>query len=412
MIAMLLPDPPPGWLRWLRQARQRAPALLTGSVAWLCTVLAILLTGSIAGCGGGVGTEGTGTFAGSVGSGPITGFGSILVSGVRYEHSAATIDDEDGNPVDRASLALGMVVQVDAQAIRTAAGGDAMNATATHVRTRRALLGPARAIDAAAGHLQVLAQQVLVTGDTVFSAKLAGGLSTLSEGQLLQVHGMYDASRTAWVATHIALAAAGSTFRVTGPVASVDPGQGFTLGSQRYVAASSDLVAGAVVQLQVQPEPDAEGRWVVSALRTLDVAADERQHVSLEAMVASVLSSSRFIVDGTTVDTRTALVTGSVQPGALVQVHGSLQGGVLLASRVEASPSGQVRGFELRGKLSQPDTASQRFVLHGLTVSYAGAGFNGGSAATLVGYTGTLEVQGRLSADRQVLEAISISFKN
>jgi hypothetical protein len=105
-------------------------------------------------------------------------------------------------------------------------------------------------------------------------------------------------------------------------------------------------------------------------------------------------------------------VTGSVQPGALVQVHGSLQGGVLLASRVEASPSGQVRGFELRGKLSQPDTASQRFVLHGLTVSYAGAGFNGGSAATLVGYTGTLEVQGRLSADRQVLEAISISFKN
>ncbi|MCE2692388.1 MAG: hypothetical protein LW862_21730 [Rubrivivax sp.] len=34
------------------------------------------------------------------------------------------------------------------------------------------------------------------------------------------------------------------------------------------------------------------------------------------------------------------------------------------------------------------------------------------AAATLVGYTGTLEVKGRLSADRQVLEAISISFKN
>ena len=411
MTAMLLPDPPPGWLRWLHQTRQRALALLTGSMAWLRTVLAILLAGSIAGCGGGVGTEGTGTFS-SVGSGPITGFGSILVSGVRYDHSAATIDDEDGNPVDRDSLALGMVVQVDAQAIRTAAGGDATNATATHVRTRRALLGPASAIDAAAGHLQVLAQQVLVTGDTVFSAKLAGGLSTLSEGQLLEVHGLYDASRTAWVATHIALAAAGSTFRVTGPVASVDPGQGFTLGSQRYVAASSDLVAGAVVQLRVQPVPDAAGRWVVSALDIAAVSADERQHVSVEAMVASVLSSTRFVVDGTTVDTRTALVTGSVQPGALVQVHGSLRAGVLVATRVQASAPETVRGFELKGTPAQLDTVARRFVLHGITVSYAGASFDKGTAANLVGYTGTLEVKGRLSADRQVLEASTVEFKD
>jgi hypothetical protein len=411
MTAMLLPDPPPGWLRWLRQACQRVQALLTGSMAWLRTVLPILLAGSIAGCGGGVGTEGTGTF-GSVGSGQISGFGSILVSGVRYDHSAATIDDEDGNPVGHASLALGMVVQVDAQAIRTAAGSDAPSATATHVRTRRALLGPASAIDVAAGRLQVLAQQVLVTGDTVFSAKLAGGMSALSEGQLLEVHGLYDASRTAWMATHIALAAAGSTFRVTGPVASVDPGQVFMLGSQRYVATSSDLVAGAVVQLQVQPVPDAAGRWVVSALRTVAMPADERQHVSLEAMVASVLSSTRFVVDGTTVDTRTAQVTGSVQPGALVQVHGSLQGGVLLASRVQASTPETVRGFELKGTLSQLDTVARRFVLHGITVSYAGASFDMGSAATLVGYTGTLAVKGQLSADRQVLEATSISFKN
>jgi hypothetical protein len=34
------------------------------------------------------------------------------------------------------------------------------------------------------------------------------------------------------------------------------------------------------------------------------------------------------------------------------------------------------------------------------------------SAATLVGYTGTLAVKGQLSADRHVLEATSISFKN
>lgn len=107
-------------------------------------------------------------------------------------------------------------------------------------------------------------------------------------------------------------------------------------------------------------------------------------------------------------------MTGSVQPGALVQVqvHGSLQGGVLLASRVQASTPETVRGFELKGTLSQLDTVARRFVLHGITASYAGASFDMGSAATLVSYTGTLEVKGQLSADRQVLEATSISFKN
>jgi hypothetical protein len=166
------------------------------------------------------------------------------------------------------------------------------------------------------------------------------------------------------------------------------------------------------VQLQVQPVPDAAGRWVVSALRTAAAPADARQHVSLEAMVASVLSSTRFVVDGTTVDTRTALVTGSVQPGALVQVHGSLRDGVLVATRVQASAPETVRGFALKGTPSQLDTAAQRFVLHGITVSHAGASFDKGTAATLVGYTGTLEVKGRLSADRQVLEASTVEFKD
>jgi len=80
MPPMLHPEPPRG--RWLRLAVAWLPDVGAFCAALLTAVLAALLVGSIGGCGGGVGTEGTGTFS-SVGSGPITGFGSIVVGGVQ-----------------------------------------------------------------------------------------------------------------------------------------------------------------------------------------------------------------------------------------------------------------------------------------------------------------------------------------
>lgn len=413
MTPMLHPEPRRGrgrW-RWLRQASAWLPDLGAFCAALLCAVLAALLVGSIGGCGGGVGTEGTGTFS-SVGSGPITGFGSIVVSGVRYDDSSAAVSDDDGNRRDRSQLALGMVVEVEGGAVSTAADGLSLSATASTVRTRRALLGPATAINLAAASLQVLGQQVLVTGDTTFASSLAGGLAAVSAGQLLEVWGLYDASRTAWVATRIATAPAGSTYCVSGPVASVDGSQSFTLGSQRFAGATSGLAAGSIVQLKLQPGTDNSGRWVVSTQRADDKLPDERDGAGVEGLVAAVLSASRFSVNGVTVDSSAARVDGVVQAGARVQVRGSLKAGVLLATQVQAGAPEQVRGFELKGTPGQLDTVVRRFVLRGVVVDYSGASFKDGNAAALVGYTGTLEVKGRLSADRQVLEASSVEFKN
>ncbi len=397
--------------RWLRRARAWWPDVGAFCGALLCAVLAALLVGSIGGCGGGVGTEGTGTFS-SVGSGPITGFGSIVVSGVRYDDSSASVSDDDGNSSDRSKLALGMVVEVQGGAVATAADGVTLSATATSVRTRRALLGPAAAINLAAGSLQVLGQQVLLTDDTTFDASLAGGLPAVVAGQLLEVWGLYDASRTAWVATRIAVAAAGSIYCVNGPVASVDSAQGFTLGRQRYAGATAGLAAGSMVQLKLQGSTDASGRWQVSTQRAEDKLPDERDGAGVEGVVSEVLSATSFTVDGVTVDSSAARVDGTVTAGARVQVRGSLKAGVLLATRVQASAPEQVRGFELKGTPGQLDTAARRFVLRGVTVAYGSASFSNGSAAALVGYTGLLEVKGSLSADRQVLNASTVEFKN
>ena len=411
MTPMLHSDSRPGLRRWLRPALAWLPDVGAFCGALLCAVLAALVVGSMGGCGGGVGTEGTGTFA-SVGSGPITGFGSIVVGGVRYDDSTAAIRDDDDNASDRTKLALGMVVDVEGGAIATSADGASLSATATRVRTRRALLGPAASIEPGAGRLQLLGQLVLVTGDTTFSTSLAGGLSALAAGQLLEVWGLYDASRTAWVATRIAPAAAGSTYSVSGPVAAVDAGQGFTIGSQRFVGSTTGLVAGSIVQIKLQSAPDASGRWQVSTRRTEDSLPDQSDGAGLEGLISAVASSTRFTVNGTVVDSSSARVDGTVQVGARAQVRGALVAGVLVASRVQASAPETVRGFELKGSPSLLDTAARRFVLRGMVVDYSAASFSGGNAAGLVGYAGTLEVKGRLSADRQVLEASSVEFRN
>lgn len=409
MPQMLFPEPVRQ--RWLAQARAWLPDLGAFFGALLCAVLAAVLVGSIGGCGGGVGTEGTGTFS-SVGSGPITGFGSIVVSGVRYDDSSASVTDDDGNGRDRSQLALGMVVDVAGGAVATAADGITLSATATTVRTRRALLGPAAAVNAGAGSLQVLGQLVLVTADTTFGNGLAGGLAAVANGQLLEVWGLYDTSRTAWVATRIDTAAAGSTFCVSGPVASVDSAQSFTLGSQRFAGTTTGLAAGSIVQLKLQSSTDTSGRWVVSTQRADAAPSGEHEGAGLEGVVSAVLSASRFTLDGVTVDSSAAQVQGTVAAGAWVQVRGSLKAGVLVASRVQASTPEQVRGFELKGTPASLDTTTRRFVLRGVTVAYGSASFSGGSTATLVGYTGTVEVKGQLSADRQVLNASSVEFKN
>ena len=74
---------------------------------WLQGLL-FLAAGVLAGCGGGgeggVGTGGTGTYA----LGTITGFGSIIVNGVRFDDSAASVLDDDDATRSRDELKLGM----------------------------------------------------------------------------------------------------------------------------------------------------------------------------------------------------------------------------------------------------------------------------------------------------------------
>ena len=92
---------------------------------------------ALAGCGGGgddtagVGLGGTGAFS----VGPITGIGSIIVNGIRYDDSSASIDNDD-SPFRREDFRLGMVVAVQ--------GSPVVNgrSTASRIVLTSELVGP------------------------------------------------------------------------------------------------------------------------------------------------------------------------------------------------------------------------------------------------------------------------------
>ena len=86
--------------------------------AVLAAVAALLLA---AGCGGGGCFDNMSAPQGrAFTEGTITGFGSIIVNGIRFDESTAQVIDDDGEAHDRNELKLGMSVQVVSSRASTA----------------------------------------------------------------------------------------------------------------------------------------------------------------------------------------------------------------------------------------------------------------------------------------------------
>lgn len=403
-------------LAWPRPARRGGP-IAAGLLAGLLAALAV-------GCG--VGTGGTGTFA----SGPISGFGSVIVGGVAYDETTARIEDEDGQPRPRSELRLGMTVEIDGETPVTDGSGT-RSATAARVRVVSEVLGPVTLLDRAAGRLAVLGVPVRIAPSTVFAADLTGGLAALAAGDVLEVFGYFDVAGDglsgAVTATRIERrSGVPAAYRLRGVVRALDTAAGWLqVGPQVFVvtgaaAQPASLVVGQFVALQVSTVPlpgPGPQRWRVEAFGPAERPVANVDAVQLEGLVDRLASATQFSVDGVAVDAATATVTGDrsqLQPGARVRIEGMAHGGRLVARTVEIRPDELVRaeGYELRGVIESVDRAAQSFQLRGLTVSFAEAPvFDQGSAADLAAGR-AVRVRALLAPDRTRLVATRIEFPN
>lgn len=380
-----------------------------------------LLAMLLASCGGGgVETGGTGAPPAGYAAGPIEGFGSVIVNGVRFDDSSAQVVDDDGTVRTRDALKLGMTVQIDSGAIDRTAG----TAVASRITFGADLLARVDSRDIAAGRLVVMGQTVVTGAATVFDERLAGGLAAVPVGSPVALYAVYDPVSGTYAARRIEPAASPALYSLRGQVSRNDPAaRTFRIGSQTFTyadgAAPAGLADGAILLLKVQTTRNPAGQWVVASAAAGARQPQDESDVELESVISAFTSQANFVAGGVRVDASAARIepAGAVlAAGVFVEVEGRMAGNVLVASKLEVkSASGDDEGgdeFEVSGAITSLDTVNKRFVVRGVTVDYGGeVSYEDGSESELaVGQE--VEVKGVLSADGTRLLAQEIQFED
>ena len=381
--------------------------------------VAILLTG----CGGGGSGSTTGATQSSFTAGPITGFGSVIVNGIRFDVSTATVANDDDEAQSESDLKLGMLAEVEAGEITVDSTGSHGNAKAIHFRS--AIIGPVGAVDTTAKTLVVLGQPVDVTSTTVFDERLPAGLGSIAKGDVVEVFGMLNKTTGHYTAKRIAPKPNAPFFKLRGVVSNLDTvAHTFKIGSETISYAGlaadqvpADLANDLLVSVKLETA-QVNGVWVATKLKDATRHMAEHDEAELRGLVTSVTSQTQFSVDGIAVDASRAqfFPAGAiVAVGVEVEVEGTASNGVIMATKVsiETEDDDELAGFELHGAISTLNTTTKTFVLRGVTVSYGGTAvvFKGGMESDLADGR-RVEVKGTLSTDGTMLQATTIRFEH
>ena len=390
--------------------------------AFQTSSLALISLTLLTACGGGGGGGGgdtatstgvTNTVATSSGSvlysGPVTGLGSIVVNGVRFETIGAKVHEAD-DPYGAASypdqIKLGMTVSVEGSADEAQGSG-----TAGTIRLDGGIRGPVSAIDTAANTLVVSGQSIKVDATTtVFQG--AAGLSGLSTSSWVEVYGLPQSDGT-FLATRVEAYASQSALATSYPKASTYPvslrgivgtsaansftlsngdngtitvnyraadvlpaGAAITVGSSVRVLAGAFADAAAVTAAKVLVLSPSS-LLAESSLTTASTGAA----VKLKGVVDSI-SGNSIVVSGTRVDlAHAAMPDGMPVKGQVVEVRGPLSNGTLIAGKLEfedrlTTYTAQSGGTtipvsyrqELYGTISGYTSGSNTFTVQGVTV--------------------------------------------
>ena len=387
---------------------------LSGGMAGV--VLASILTACGGGGGGelaGVGTGGTGTVSSTVGVGPISGFGSVIISGVRYDDTAATVTDEDGNARTRADLKLGMVSVVNGSADFVAGTG-----VATGIRYGSEIVGPVGAVDVAAGRFTVLGATVRIKASTVFDDRLAG-IGALRAGDRVEVYGFFNATDGAYTATRIEPVALTTRFKLRGPVEALDTAnRRFTVAGVRLdyssvsAAGMPALANGQIVRASSARLPSG-GLWAVDSLGAAPRVALADVEIKIEGDISVLTSPTSFVVDGVTVDASAARISGTPAVGRRVEVEGRGRAGILVATELEVADEDtpDAEEFEITALITDFDADTQRFRLRGQLIDASGpVSFESGSRSSLANGR-RVELKGYFDAQAGAVIATKIHFE-
>ena len=366
----------------------------------------------MAGCGGGGGgTTTAGAVAGSSASGAITGFGSIIVGGVRFDDSAASVRDDNDVVMNSGDLKLGMVVRIKCG--KKTDDGRSIRAKADSIEVHSELQGPVDSKTATS--IVVLGQTVKISATTFFDDGLTA--AALKKGDVVEVHGFVDPVAKTFTATRIELKPNAQVFKLQGEISALNTtAKTFKIGTitinygTAVVPSSLTLKEGSVVRVRLVTTP-VNGIWTARKVQKFEMEMEDRNEAEVEGIITAFTSTALFSVNGLPVNASGIVVPAGVKLGARVEVEGSIVNGVLVAKKVELEDDADVAKFELHGTISLLNPTAKTLVLRGMTVNYNNAVFGiGVTAVSLADPLLNFEVKG-VRSEGNVIVATRISLE-
>lgn len=347
-------------------------------------LLPVAIALAVAACGGGGGGDDSSS-AGTppppaattktrIVTGAISGFGSVIVNGVRYETSSTQVRIED-RPGTVSELAVGQVVRIEAEV------DDKGGARAKTLEQHRLIQGAVQAVDAAAGTLTIAGQVIRVDDDTSYDDSITqGSLAGVAVGERIEVHGFSAAAGEAR-ATRIEKAGAGEVeVEVTGQVTALDTvARRFRVGGLVVDYSSATLEDFGSAGLRDGDLVEVKGREYLAdgALRAQSIDKEDNSRgqagneAEIEGLVTRFAAATDFDVAGRPVRTTasTAYVGGvaaDLRLNVKVEAEGTLDAsGVLVAAKIAFK---RVSSLRLAARVEAVDAAAGTVQALGLAI--------------------------------------------
>ena len=355
----------------------------------LCTRRAALLgmagaVAEMAACGGG-GTGVAGLSSGGTGSftsGTISGFGSIIVNGIRYNNDTASLLPNDDSVSSVQSLQLGMVVNIEGSAVTPAATATGLpTATAYRITYGSEWVGPVSKKGPTS--FEILGHTVDVLWTTFFGGAVQqyALLSDLPGTHYVEVYGYVDQVNGRIQASRIEVSATQPTsYKLSGALTQINATSktanlGLTAITWTDSAVLPSLVSnGDFVRVVLNPV-DSGNVWTASSIKLLNspltrLSTDHDYEAEIHGSITAYQSSANFVVNGIPVNASAAQITGTLAVGVQVEVEGSIRSGQLVATKVTIKTASEVetQEFEFYGVIS--NVTAQTFVVRGETFYY------------------------------------------
>lgn len=328
-----------------------------------------LLTGCLAilsACGGGGGGSALTTVNPPV-AGTISGLGSVIVNGVRYETIGASVIDADDSHTISTPLGLGMTVSIDPLT------SSATTAGTIYIQT--GIKGGTSAVDTTAKTLNVAGLPVTTDSATfiVTSAGQAGSFADLADNLNVEVYGLPQTDGT-FKATRIEIEATAQVVQLVGTVSNLNTtNKTFTLGSGSNtvtiaysgITVPTGIANGSVVSVHTATTATASQYTATNMyLRSTNVSTFTQYAANyggtsgvrneaneLYGMVSNLTGTPPYTngcsmqVQGVPTTLRSATLCASLQNGDYVEVKGLLTNGTLAAYRLEFKTAGGDRSL-------------------------------------------------------------------